>query len=815
MLEIYFDGVLLDSDKYLSLTQKGKMFDKEFKLGGVMSREFKLTIPKADFNTNTKRVLIKYMSNDYAHLIIDKYTFNEGGIPTVDLTLVDKLVLADFNYDASGIVPTTTLGILQDICNKMGVVLGNTDFPNNDVAVNFYDTTLTARQYISYIAEVSGGFARIEADGKLYIRGFSNKDASQGIVPELCEQILIGSKHKIERVVYDNGLNKMEKILDGVKKTSIGNNKFDYVNSQMIAGVDSKHINVERINNGIKMTSLTANQWAFKCFVVGEVEELLGETINVLCDVVLSHPNNKTSFALVYCDETGGNRETIDGTTQIKDGKLIGQWNKIESGANRKYVALRMYVNTADTFAVGDFVEYNNIMVSTFKTTSYEPYTTQNEYLETLYISGDNVYVQDEEVFGKIADKILGFEYYDIDTGKTYILPNTMSGDVLKLTYENQEYHTIEQFEEISFLGTWQGSYKLQIDSGLQQETKVAGINTQMKAIKVNLNRNNNTLQIVVSDVETQKTTTNNLFVEIQANQSLMEQTAKEINQSVIQLEGKLSEDINGVADNLSNINTELQNQIILQQSLIQQLAESITSTIKSTGGNNLLRNSVGLAGLDFWEVEGNVTTNQDSYVEQNSLSGSKIVLDGVSSVKQSYVTQPGITYGISFKLRHLINGTANPIYIRVYENDNYIDLLMDNQITNEYTSFEEFNDFTYIASENNPRIEIINTGDDVLEITDLIISIGENQTWSSYFDEVYGKEHRLDKYGLKLSDLTTGDYSKHTTNALQFIDDEQVVAEVSKTQVKSNAGNFTNEIKVRKLQWIALDDDNIIEYIE
>lgn len=663
MLEIYFDGVLLDTDKYLGLTQKGKMFDKEFKLGGVMSREFKLTIPKADFDPNTKRVLIKYMSNDYAHLIIDKYTFNEGGIPTVDLTLVDKLVLADFNYDASSIVPTTTLGVLQDICNKIGVVLGNIDFPNNDIAVDFYDSTMTARQYISYIAEVSGGFARIEADGKLYIRGFSNKDASQGIVPELCEQILIGKKHCVERVVYDNGINKMEKILENATPT------------------------------------------------------------------------------------------VVDG-------------------------------------------EY--------------------EYLETVYISGDNVYVNDEQTFENIANEILGFEYYDIDTGKTYILPNTMSGDVLKLTYENQDYYTIEQFEEISFLGSWQGSYKLQIDSGLQQETKVVGIGTQVKAIKVNLNRTNNTLQMAVSDIQTQKQTNNELFNQIQANQSLIEQTANSINQSVINLEGKVADDIDGVADDLSKLNEELTQQIITQQSLIQQLAESITSTIRQTGGNNLLRNSVGLAGVDFWEVDGNVISSQDSYTEYYSVSGSKFVLTGASSIKQDYITQPNVSYGVSFKIRHIINGTANPVYIRIHRTeDDYDDLLVGEEQTNGYSDFEEFNTYTYVAKANTPYIEIINTGDDILEITDLIISIGETQSWSGYHDEVYGKEHRLDKFGLKLTDLSTGDYSQHTTNALQFIDDGNVVAEISRTQVKSNVGKYENEIDLRKLQWIALDDDNVIEYIE
>ena len=794
MLEIYFDGVLLDSDKYLSLTQKGKMFDKEFKLGSVMSREFKLTIPKADFNTNTKRVLIKYMSNDYAHLIIDKYSFNEGGVPTVDITLVDKLVLANFNYDAKSIVPTTTLGVLQDICNKIGVELGNTDFPNNDIAVDFYDTTFTARQYISYIAEVSGGFARIEADGKLYIRGFSNKDASQGIVPELCEQILIGSKHRVERVVYDNGLNKYEKII----QTS------NLFNANIIYRED---IIVKENGKIIELPIATEGNGYTNTYIM--LEDLCPE-LNVGDTMVIDFDTNSQYNDYVHLNGAGvtcDRNVPIVVTQEMLESTFIFYANRANEGETTQVTISNFRINKD---MIKPFEQFGNVE----KTIKGD--TDETSYYETVYLSPDNVYINDEQIFKKTADEILGFEYYDIDTGKTYILPNTMSGDVLKLTYENKTYYTIEQFDEISFLGSWQGSYKLQIDSGLQQETKVVGVGTQMKAIKVNLDRTSNTLQIAVSDIETQKVTTENLVSQVRASQSLIEQTASSINQSVTNLEGKLTDDINGVADDLTKLNEELTQQIITQQSLIQQLAESITSTIRQTGGNNLLRNSVGLAGVDFWETSGDVTSSQDSYTEYYSVSGSKFILTGASSIKQTYITQPGLTYGVSFKLRHIVNGTANPVYVRIHRTeDDYDELLLEEEQTNTYNEFEEFNTYTYDAKVNTPYIEILNTGDDVLEITDLIISIGETQSWSGYHDEVYGKEHRLDKYGLKLTDLSTGDYSQHTTNALQFIDDGNVVAEISRTQVKSNIGKFENEIDLRKLQWIALDDNNIIEYIE
>ena len=162
MLEIYFDGVLLDPNNYMDLSQKWDMFDKEFKLGMTPSREINLTIPKSVF-TNPEEIVIKYAGNDYAHLIVDKVSYDENGsIPKAKLTLVDKMVNANFNYDASQLVPCSIKTILEDICDKMGVELGTTTFTNEDLVVDYYDNTLLARDYLSFISELAGGFARIE-----------------------------------------------------------------------------------------------------------------------------------------------------------------------------------------------------------------------------------------------------------------------------------------------------------------------------------------------------------------------------------------------------------------------------------------------------------------------------------------------------------------------------------------------------------------------------------------------------------------------------------------------------------------------------
>ena len=648
MLEIYFDGVLLDPNNYMDLSQKWDMFDKEFKLGMTPSREVSLTVPKSVFN-NPEEILIRYMGNDYAHLIVDKVSYDENGsIPKAKLTLVDKMVKANFNYDASELVPCTIKDILEDICDKMGVELGTLTFTNEDLVVDYYDNTLLARDYLSFISELAGGFARIENDGKLYIRTFDNAMALP-IMTDLCEKIIVGQKHQVKRVVFDNGMLKFE--------------------------------------------------------------------------------------------------------------------------------------------------------------------TSQDETLETLYLNPSNVFINNQDEFDELVQNILNFTYYNLDTGSTYIMPTTHCGDVLSLTYDGITYCSIQNTPNLKFLGVWQGAYVLNVESQAQAETKVSGLNTQVKAIRIRQNRDENILSLAVEDINTQKNVINNqIFNEISANTTLIQQTASEITQSVNEITGQLSDDISGVASDLTDATNNLTGLIQQNTTLIQQLATSIISTIRTTGGNNLIRNSVGYSETDFWEVSGTgvVSTIQD---DSMSLSGSEFILTGDVILAQSYNTQAGVSYSVSGKIKHTAMGTPDTIKIEIVgQGGNTIEVLNTSE---EFTEWHEFSlEEPYIATIQNPTLRITCTNNDVLEITDLIIALGENQSWSGYFDEVYGKEHKLDKNGLRLSNLASNNASKTTSTGIEILQNDMKVAELSKNQVLSDNCHIKNSSSIGELQTVVLDANNIIEYV-
>lgn len=244
-------------------------------------------------------------------------------------------------------------------------------------------------------------------------------------------------------------------------------------------------------------------------------------------------------------------------------------------------------------------------------------------------------------------------------------------------------------------------------------------------------------------------------------------------------------------------------------QGMVEVSANNLTAVFKSSGGSNLLRNSVGYSGTDFWLTTGTITTNQN---DDMSLSGSEFILSNDAEMSQVYSTQPGTPYSIAFKYKHTAVGTANSVKVEISGNGITKTILNTTDIKNEWTIVTL--DEPYIATTNTPTLTISCEGDDTLEITDLIISQGTNDIWSGYMDEVYGKTHQLDRNGLRLYSETTNRSTNTTSTAYQLKDGSNVIGELTRERVYSQMGEFDQGTKIGRLRTVVLDDNNIIEYI-
>lgn len=244
-------------------------------------------------------------------------------------------------------------------------------------------------------------------------------------------------------------------------------------------------------------------------------------------------------------------------------------------------------------------------------------------------------------------------------------------------------------------------------------------------------------------------------------------------------------------------------------QGMVEISANNLTSVFKTSGGSNLLRNSVGYAGTDFWLTAGTITTNQN---DDMSLSGSEFILTNDASLEQIYSTQPGTLYSIAFKYKHTVVGSANRVKVEITGNGNTKTILNTTEAKSEWTTVTL--DEPYEATTNSPKIIISCAGDDILEITDLIISQGTNDVWSGFMDEVYGKKHQLDANGLRLYSETSNRSTNTTSTSYQLKDGSNIIGELTRERVYSQMGEFDQGTKIGRLRTVVLDNDNIIEYI-
>lgn len=209
MMEIYFDDILINEDYYTELSTNFSLFEDTFYLGSTASNIYNISIAKDSIIKHPDLVLVKENGIVIAKLVVDKIEENDF---EYKYTLTDKMIDLEFDYDATSIFhngSATLLEIVQDICRKARIELATTDFRGNNKIISWYDNTITAREYIGYVAELNGGYAQIGKDGKLYFIK-QNTLTSKTINIDDCSDFKIGEKHIITRVVYEQGALKYE-----------------------------------------------------------------------------------------------------------------------------------------------------------------------------------------------------------------------------------------------------------------------------------------------------------------------------------------------------------------------------------------------------------------------------------------------------------------------------------------------------------------------------------------------------------------------------------------------------------------------------
>lgn len=271
-LKIFFDDVELeDADLHCErLTIKSRITPddskKTFYLDNFISKELTLVLHNVDLSKIKGKVNISIGT-----LVGDAYEYVPIGIfniqdkPTTDgntttIILRDNSVLFDFNYNAKSLIDenggtATKMQILKDICSKVGVVCNIEDFIGATDEVGIYDSTITARTYIAYLAEQAGAIATINRTGDL-IFVYINNLYKHRIPLSIVEKYEKGDKYSISRVVYEDAIRKFQNPLDDEigNDTLYINSANPYISSQ--EQVDS----IFNIVNGFEIDSFTTGK---------------------------------------------------------------------------------------------------------------------------------------------------------------------------------------------------------------------------------------------------------------------------------------------------------------------------------------------------------------------------------------------------------------------------------------------------------------------------------------------------------------------------------------------------------------------------
>ena len=177
-----YDKIILDNEEYAinSVDYGDDCYDEGNIFGTAIARSLDFEI---DSNIDLEKKEFKYLTGiktsvgiewiDLGTFIIQDIEPNETtGITKVnamDYMLKSNIAYkSELDYSSGNI---TILQVLQEACQQAGLTLATTDFANNTFIVdsNQFDENTLIRQVIQAVAQISGTFAKIRNDDKLYL----------------------------------------------------------------------------------------------------------------------------------------------------------------------------------------------------------------------------------------------------------------------------------------------------------------------------------------------------------------------------------------------------------------------------------------------------------------------------------------------------------------------------------------------------------------------------------------------------------------------------------------------------------------------
>lgn len=415
------------------LTIKFKNLDNlDIKSNNDVSLDISSNVDGTEINVPIGKFLIDDLSENYYE--------------SCEITCLDYSVKAKNNIDYSpcfvdGKAKIDT--IFEYICNFFGITF-DPNYPktNGDIEVGIYDSTVSGKRYISYIAELKGCNAKHGRDGILYL--IPLKQTSNVSINALkSKSWKLGEKFQISGVSYD----------DGARPFKAG----DTTNNTLFIRSDNPFVKdqttIDNIYNVVKDTII----WNLKTENYGDISldpwdnisyQLGKETYNTLMNVNLTYEMNISSTNEIKLPTKQQEQTTnvVGGDIQsrlLRVGRTIDLINGEIKDLSEKVVDISNtasgvgFVNITngykgnlhklDIYGYMELPIIGNIIIGQFKVNNFKIIVEQNNEVYREYILDDmkNLYqvgtVHDtfEYLDGKCSiTKRIGID----DVGNKYVL---------------------------------------------------------------------------------------------------------------------------------------------------------------------------------------------------------------------------------------------------------------------------------------------------------------------------------------------------------------------------------------------------------
>ena len=249
-----------------------------------------------------------------------------------------------------------------------------------------------------------------------------------------------------------------------------------------------------------------------------------------------------------------------------------------------------------------------------------------------------------------------------------------------------------------------------------------------------------------------------------------------------------LKSGLNGLDATLKKIISDEISAVKTEYSSVNQTARDITLSVSSGGGRNRLINSVGWAGVSAgWTQDiiagGSVNTRQDetsspsemgelemigsgsSWILVNSSITQRVKTPVVKQVKDpitNTLVNESASYTVSLLLKK--SSASSPFKIQVSHDDGstYVDLATSDSDDYSWRMISG----TFTALSEYTRVRLVSTGSTgQSELTNVMLNDGETPLqWSNHPSELYSTNARFDRFGMVISNNTTQNYTKITT---------------------------------------------------